>query len=164
MIINGTDKIKTDEGIYIELVCDKLTKERLNNYVRKYIDPVSDFDDFHTTLIYSKNKFEGNVTVDLSLDKIYTKAKEFKKFINQDGTTAVVLELQCLACIELHNTLMKSYDFKYDFDEYIPHITLTYDGANVDTDNMPLPNFMIKFDTINIEPLNANYVEEINKK
>jgi len=160
-------KIKADTGIYIELECDGDSKRRLKEYVKQTIDPDSKYDDFHTTLIYSKKPFDGEINLEIGkdLNKVYAKPIGFKKFINEkENIYAIVIELKCIVCEIAHKELMKKYKFKYDYDKYIPHITLTYNGKDIDIDSLPLPNFMIKFDKINIEPLDENWVDKTDKK
>ena len=56
---------------------------------------------------------------------------------------------------------MKKYDFVYDYSEYIPHITLTYKGKDVDISKLPEYNKTIDFDKINIEPLNEDWANDV---
>ena len=172
-------KIKTD-GVYIELEASKITQkiiknfnDDLNNFLEdnfnksinsKNSDSMKNtINDLHTTLIYSKKDFDG--IIEIPFTKITSKIKGFKKFDNpKENIYALTLELDCEKCIELHNFLMKKYKFKYDFDEYIPHLTLSYKAKGITQkildktkeyfiDKLPV----ITFDKINIEPLDNDW-------
>ena len=160
MSISVSTNINTETGVYIELECTEDTKKRLHQYVTKYIDKNSNYNDFHLTLIYSKKKFSGNIeyTIGMNLKKVFAKPVEFVKFENEkDDIYAVALKLKCSICEIAHKELMKKYDFVYDYDEYIPHITLSYKGKDVDISKLPVPDIFIKFDKLNVEPLDEDW-------
>lgn len=162
MVINK--ELSTETGVYIELECDEQSKEKLSEYVKKYIDPDSDYRDFHTTLIYSKRPFSGVIDYNFgnSVKKIYAKIDDFVRFDNPDQKIyAVAAKLTCKICEVAHSDLKFKYNFKYDYDQYIPHITLTYKGENIDVSKLPKPNFLIKFDKVNVEPLNEDWAKDV---
>ena len=162
MSLRVDQELNTTKGVYIELECSIDTKKKIQQYIHENIDKNSKFDDFHVTLIYSSKPFNGKLNIDLNIDKLYASVDTFVRFDNpSEDVYAVAFKLRCLSCIDLHNSLMKQYKFKYDFDEYIPHLTLTYKGENIDISKLPKPKFILKFDRINVEPLKTNWQEDV---
>ena len=162
MSLEANQKINTKVGVYIELECSIDTKKKIQQYIHDNIDKTSKFNDFHITLIYSKKPFDNNINIDLGVDKLYASVDKFVRFDNpSEDVYAVAFKLKCSSCINLHNLLMKQYNFKYDFDEYIPHLTLTYKGEHIDISKLPKPKFILKFNKINIEKLNENWQDNV---
>ena len=61
---------------------------------------------------------------------------------DDDGHVAkcLVMCYDCPDLIKRHKELMKEHGASYDFDEYKPHITFSYDindGADIDKDELP---------------------------
>lgn len=52
-----------------------------------------------------------------------------------------------------------------DYDTYKPHITLAYDiKQEVDIKDLPIPNFPLVFDRLNVAPLETDYVPKNSEK
>ena len=147
-------------GVYIEAEVDEQTKQNLLEYCAKHNIPTND--DYHCTLIYSKKPFEGEIEkVDVS--SIKCPVENFVRFDNpEEDIYALTLKLDCPAMKEIHQNYMYDYDFIYDYDEYIPHITLSYKAKDIDYKNLPLPDFNIGFSKINIEGLDENWADNKN--
>jgi len=161
-MLQANKKIKSKAGLYVELECDSETKKKLKEYVKQNINKDSDYDDFHTTLIYSKKEIDENIEVKTDVDKIISKFNKFTKFVNEEEDIyAIAIVLKCELCKKLHQDLMKKYDLRYDYDEYIPHVTLTYKGKEIIIDKLPKIDFNIKFDKINIEPLDEDWANKV---
>ena len=90
--------------------------------------------DIHITLLYSRKHVP-----DLKLDDIideWAYPDKFHVFPTFDDKRALVLKLQSKYCINRHKQLMSDYDATYDYPEYIPHVTLSYDIGD-----MKMPTF-----------------------
>lgn len=81
-------------------------------------------DELHTTLIYSKKSFPYDVVKNINVSNDIV---GIRKFNQQNGKIALVLELSGEYVRDEHERLMSEYGLNYDYDEYIPHVTLTYD-------------------------------------
>lgn len=84
-----------------------------------------DKSDLHLTLLYSR-KYLDNYEPSSKTD-IWAYPSKFHIFKGQDGKNILVLMLDCNECIKRHKYLMQQHDATYDFPEYIPHLTLSYD-------------------------------------
>lgn len=93
-------------------------------------------EDMHVTITYSKapvlwadmgpdlfSDLSGNITVP---------AFDGPRTVSPLGDKgAVVLKFQCSALTVRHNEMMR-HGASWDFPGYMPHVTLTYDGGDVD--------------------------------
>jgi hypothetical protein len=90
--------------------------------------------DIHMTMIYSR-KYLPNYEAAGQIDE-WAYPKEFHVFDTFDKKRALVLKLDCPFAIKRHNQIMKEHKATYDYPEYIPHITLSYD-----IEDMEVPEF-----------------------
>lgn len=88
--------------------------------------------DFHTTIVYSRN------TIDWTPAVLNVSAGVVGYRVFGDETRILVLELDCPTLTDRFEEAMDS-GATYDFPEYIPHITLSYDigDFNIDVLNPP---------------------------
>jgi len=113
---------------------------RLLNQILKDLGLQKDFNDnFHCTIAYSKKNFkfklpnENENTVKIKDDQIMVPVKEqcsikgFGNFKTNEGLN-LHIELNCLFCKSEFNRCIKS-GAVYDYNKYIPHITLMYNCA-----------------------------------
>jgi hypothetical protein len=99
---------------------------------------------FHVTLVHSKKP----VPWESSEIKETAKTKGFRIFKTRDsGTNCLVLELDSPY---LHGRFAEAMALgaTYDFDEYIPHITLSYNAGDID------------IEALNHNSMDINLVEE----
>ena len=154
------ENIKYKNGVYIEVEVDEITKNNLLLYCNENNIPTNE--DYHCTLIYSKKPF-GGVIEKKDVSGIKGKVKEFVRFDNPDEDIyALALKLECKELEELHNFYMKKYDFRYDYDEYIAHITLSYKAKDIDYTTLSIPEFDVGFSKMNIEGLDENWADNKN--
>jgi len=173
-------KINYNTGVYIEAEVTSSSKQKikkfikeLNNDLKKKFNKSFNIDDktiseAHVTLIYSKKPFKGEI--EFPFPKINSKAIGFKKFDNEkEDIYALVLELDCPKCKDLHRYLMKKYKFIFDYDQYIPHLTISYKARDITQEMLnEIKKEYIKknkfpkidFDKINIEPLDKNWAND----
>jgi 2'-5' RNA ligase len=97
-------------------------------------------DKVHTTLIYSTKHVEG---VEVNAEEVYNAfISKLDIFTSSTGNKCLVAILECGKMVSRHKELMKKYGFTYDYPEYIPHVTLSYDIK--DWDRFDLMNQYIK--------------------
>jgi hypothetical protein len=82
-------------------------------------------EDLHITLLYSR-KYIPNLELWEDIDE-WAYPDKFHVFPTHDGKRALVLKLRSSYCIMRHTMLMDKYDATYDYEEYHPHVTLSYD-------------------------------------
>ena len=81
--------------------------------------------DIHLTLLYSR-KFLPDYKAAGDID-IKVTPKDFHIFVGFDKKEILVMKIDAPDLIKRHKELMKEHGATYDFPEYIPHITLSYD-------------------------------------
>lgn len=86
----------------------------------------------HVTILFSRKhlpnyKGAGKVSYKASV-------KDFHVF--EGETKVLVLTLESPDLVNRHNELMTEHEATYDFPEYIPHVTLSYDLGDYNIDNL----------------------------
>ena len=89
-------------------------------------------DQLHTTLIFSRTHMPAFVAVGKLSSAIRGVPTQLDVWNSAGGERCLVLRYRCDALIERHNELMIAHNGTYDFAEYIPHITLSYDIGSMD--------------------------------
>lgn len=124
---------KEPSGSYAAVRFDQDTKDKIAKYLKdndipKGIAP----DKLHTTLLYSHKylpDYEAQGKIDPPWIGKPEKFDVWKSQPKEDGSTknCLVLKYSCEKLEERHKFLMDEHDAQYDFPEYIPHITFSYD-------------------------------------
>jgi hypothetical protein len=82
--------------------------------------------DLHTTLIYSRKPCPDIITMPNLVHEAYFNG--FDMFSNSHGEKCVlVMKLNAPTLVQRHLLLMEQHQATYDFESYVPHITLSYD-------------------------------------
>lgn len=105
---------------------DDFQKRRLLQYAEKLGVPnVLPAHKLHCTVLYSNKPC---LMPDIRPERLYpAKADELEVFQSQDGKRVLVAKLASSAIKRRHVQLMAETGGSYDYPEYIPHITLSYD-------------------------------------
>lgn len=120
--------------------------------------------EMHMTVIYSKTHIDG-LKPRGKLDEPFTiTPKEFHIFPAQDGSTnALVVKMNAPELEARHKEIMDDHPkATYDFDEYIPHLTLSYDCGDFDPNTHDATELFepMEVDEEYHEELNLNWAEE----
>jgi len=91
----------------------------------------------HTTLLYSKKPCPDYEPLGKLEPPIEAKLGKFDVWKTQDGKNALVLNLIAPKMVKRHKDLMKEHGASYDYDEYKPHITVSYDVGDLDLKDLP---------------------------
>lgn len=93
---------------------------------------------YHATLLYSRKHLPDYEPCGFLKEMKYAKFGGFAKFdFRLLGTKCLVMKLDSPYLTERHKCLMDVFGATYDFPEYIPHITLSYDVGDLDLDTLP---------------------------
>ena len=131
MLLNEIAKKK---GTYAGVKFDKSTVDKLVKYMKAAgIPSPSSKDDLHTTLLYSRTECP-DYEPDVNCQYIGTPSG-FEKF--GDDKNTLVLAFDCPELAKRHSQLRKEHGATWDYPSYIPHITLSYDAADVDISKLP---------------------------
>ena len=122
-------------------------------------------DDIHSTVIYSRKY------TDISINDIEdlgsAEPLKFHIFETQEDKRALVILLKSEYLENRHKDLMKEHNLTYDFKEYLPHLTLSYDIGDYDISKLDIKD-LPKHLTINTEykedlDLDKSYTDVSNK-
>lgn len=114
--------------------CDEsvntLTKFVEDNEIPNPVAP----EKFHCTLMYSRKpvpEFEPQSVIDPQWAAEHKNFELWDSQPDDDGNTrkVLVMQLDCPELVDRFNFIMDNYDATYDFDEYKPHVTLSYDAG-----------------------------------
>lgn len=119
-----------DAGRYIGIRFTPDTKEKLKQIIHSEEVPNKiDPSDFHSTVVYSRESnipgYEVSGKLETPIDAVID---SFDIFPSQDGKNCLVVKLQAPDLEDMHKKT-KEHGASYDFDEYIPHVTLSYDAG-----------------------------------
>jgi len=137
---------KRVDGTYVGTVFDKDTRKAIKELmVELKVPNRTPSARLHSTIIYSR-KHAPDLKATEAIYPIKAKGKELHIFETRDGKRALVLKLDCPELIERHNEIMAEHQTTYDFPEYIPHVTLSYDCESFDPESYKgkLPNLVIE--------------------
>ena len=156
----------TKRGSYAGVEASKETKEKVLKYLadNKIPTPIKS-EKLHVTLLYSR-KYLPNYRAAGKLDEPYTcKAADFTVWKtspedpNEEKTNCLIVKLKCPALIKRHKDLMKEHGATFDYDEYAPHITFSYDIGDLDVSKLPKIDFDLEFVKEYQEDLNLNWAK-----
>ena len=144
-------------GTFAGVNFDAATLGAFSSYMKaqKIPNPV-DLDTLHTTLLYSKRNLPNYTPEEKYGEPLVAKAAGLDIFSGSGGEkNCLVLKLDCEALKQRHSDLMIDHNADYDFDEYRPHVTLSYDVGDAK------PEDFEDFD----RPINitGEYHEDLNK-
>lgn len=115
--------------------------EKNNLIIPGLLDPSA----MHSTLLFSFKPLPNYVPITYDPQYIatisgFTTWETKSRNNDNQRTNCLVLLVDCPQLVERHQHLMNVHKATYTFDDYIPHITLSYDIGR-DFDMKSLPNF-----------------------
>lgn len=121
---NKNNKYKN--GLYVDCKYDKIAiDELMRQFKEAGFKLTTKTEDVHSTIIFSRQAPSKEFSLKEKTIKVFP--KKLTVFPKGDSGFPLVLELESNDLKELHNEYMRKYRLSYDYDEYIPHITITYD-------------------------------------
>lgn len=127
-------------GTYAGVHFTKETTDQLNSMIRELgvPDPLKT-KDFHTTLLYSRKflpdyKAAGKLSPIPEADSCDYKLEIWPS--NSGEKNLLVLTYKCKWLSDRHDYLMEQHGATWDFPDYKPHITLSYDIGDWEPDRM----------------------------
>ena len=142
-------------GTYVSVKV-KNSKEVYDWFKKQGIE-VLNSDDLHSTISYSRKEFEREPNTDeiiISKDNLIG--------IEQLGDEgAYVLKFNSDELTKRFNECMEA-GATYDYDTYIPHMTITYNGKGVYFEKVNIPDFDIILNNETVEPLDLEWKDKLN--
>jgi len=130
------------KGTYAGVRFDTETNRALHKYMTENKIPTSVRPDkLHTTLLYSRKhlpnyKPAGKIQPPMTgnptgLDVWETQGE------NSAKTKCLIFQYDCPELVTRHKSLMKEHEATFDYPEFKPHVTLSYDIGDMDIDKLP---------------------------
>lgn len=142
-LLKEKNENETEQGTYAGIRFSQDDEDTIMDIVKKIGVPNSiEKSDIHLTLLYSR-KYLPNYEPAPYTD-MWAYPKEFEIFNGQDNKSILVLKVDSPDLVKRHKELMDEHKATYDYPEYIPHITLSYDTE----DFMPLSDIKKRFTKI----------------
>lgn len=153
--------VKHPNGTYIAANVSKESSDSLGSWVKSNNIPNrADPAQYHTTITYSRKGIPDvtNHKFDMPLS---AKIKDWKIFPSGDNKKCLVAVVDCPDLEDYHNEIQNEYGATYDYPDYIPHVTVSYDYGDLPAPK-EVPDIDIKYDKVKIQPLDPDYtsVEE----
>jgi len=125
--VNDDTTTTKEKGTYAGLKIRPQDEEAIFHLTKKMDlpSPIKK-EDIHLTLLFSRKYLPDYQP----LKTVNYEAKPTRFEIFGQEQKILVLKLESNELVKRHKELMKEHDATYDFDEYIPHITLSYDLGN----------------------------------
>jgi len=122
----------------------------------------------HTTLLYSRKYLPDYKAKGKYDDILEGTPSGFEKWPSQpddDGKVAMclVLKYTCTALSKRHKELMKEHEATYDFPDYKPHVTLSYDVGSLQCKDLPKFEEPIEIVEEYAEDLNLDWAKDNTK-
>lgn len=142
------DEIKQEEesnGTYAGYRFDKddlkkVEKWAKDNKIPGAISP----DDYHCTLIYSRKPCPDYKSLGKLETPIVVQFGDKEIWDTNDGKT-LVIKLHSDEMVERHKAIRKEHGATFDYDEYTPHLTISYDvGKDFNLDELEGPKGELK--------------------
>lgn len=126
----------TVKGTYYAARMDAKSKNAIMNFAEKIlkVPNILEKKKLHTTIIFSR-KYAAEAVSSNEIYPITSNGKTLAIFPTQDDKRALVMKLDCPELIKRHEELMQEYEFTYDYDEYVPHVTLSYDCGDFEIED-----------------------------
>lgn len=146
---------KHKDGTYVSLEMSKESRALLDNFVEmnlgltERVDPKT----YHITVIYSRTPVPAAEELTGALLPVEAQAMGYEVFPTKTDGKCLVMRVVCPHATRLNAWLTKK-GATSDYDEYKAHITIAYDmSQEVDPNTLPLPQFHLEFDKLNVAPL-----------
>lgn len=136
------EKQEQQKGTYAGIRYDKATTDAIAKYIKdNNIPNAIKADKIHTTLLYSRKHCPDYIPGGMYKKPYVATPEEFAVWeTNPDAgpkTKCLILKLKCQGLVDRHNELMKEHGATYDYAQYQPHVTLSYDIEDLDVDKLP---------------------------
>jgi len=161
------DEIRINEdnsdskGTYAGVRFCEDTVNRIKTFVEEneIPQPVPD-EKMHSTILYSRKhlpNYEAAGDFEEPFEGIPTEFDLWESQPDEEGnkSNCLVLQYDCDPLVERHQSLMDEHEATFDFEEYKPHVTLSYNVGDLDLSNL---------NPSDVGPINvvSEYSEDLN--
>ena len=156
-------KERRQTGVYASCTYHQTSLNKLAKWMVEHEDLIQapvPLEQIHTTVIYSRKDFDCQVLGKSikATDPQWLWPSGFALLGKpEDEKACLVMLLDAGSLVNIHNFFVE-HGAEHDYDDYIPHITLSYDvPKDFDLSSLTLPDFCFIPNEIKFEPLNLNW-------
>ena len=138
----GINETVDSKGTYAGVRFNKDTINRIKSFIsdNEIPQPVPD-EKLHSTLLYSQKhlpNYEARGDYKFPLKGTPTEFDLWESQPDEEGnkSNCLILEYDCDPLVERHKSLMNEHEATFDFDEFKPHITFSYNVGDLDLSNL----------------------------
>jgi hypothetical protein len=149
-----------DRGVYVAVKPTQQSIIELNLMIQECDIPNAiDGNKLHSTIVFSR-KYDQIL---INKENIYEATIEhFRIFKTREGNSGLVIEMKSKDIVSRHMYFMKKYNLTYEFDEFIPHMTLTYNlTPGFDCSKLPVNRIKLFFHGEYVEDLNLEWKKSL---
>ena len=123
---------QNNKGTYAGVRFDEDTTKRIRTFIEENEIPNGvPNNKLHTTLLYSRKYLPDYKAAGQYDDPLVGEPTEFDVWESQpddkgETSNCLVLQYECDPLSERHKSLMDEHGATFDYDEYRPHVTLSY--------------------------------------
>ena len=166
-----TERRKEQRGTYAGLRFSKESLAKIEAYLKQnHLPNATRPSKLHVTLLYSRIPCDDYEAPGKLKTPYVCKVDGFEIFKtsspdpSKEGWNALVARLDCPELIARHKLLMEEYGATYDFDEYIPHFTLSYNIEDLDWKSLPKFSGTLELDFEYSEELDLDWAAKEGTK
>lgn len=152
---HSSEVIPVEKGTYVSRKVRN--PEILYNFFKDQGVNVVPMNELHCTIAYSRKEF----LLDVDSKDIIIKPEQLKSKLEPLGDDgAIVLKFESKEMIERFNHCIKK-GATYDYPKYQPHISISYNGKDLDLNKIKVPNFDIILCDEKSEELDLNWKAKV---
>lgn len=164
-------KEKDPDGTYAGVELSKSTKDAIVKYCKdNKIPNCTEPSKLHTTVLYSRKYLPDYKPAGKYDEPMIGTPTEFDVWGSKPTTEnpnpkrCLVLQYKCKELSDRHEYLMDKHEATYDYDEYKPHVTFSYDIGDMVIDKLPKFKHDIEIVKEYSEDLNLDWADKSTKK
>jgi 2'-5' RNA ligase len=155
---------KHKDGTYVSLEMSQESKDMLDNFVQMNLGLTERVDKktYHITVIYSRTPVPAAEQLLHMNTSIPVEAQPvgYEIFPTKNDGYCLVMRIICPYATRI-NSQLNAAGATSDYPDYKPHITIAYDiKEKVDPHSLPVPQFQLRFDKLNVAPLDPEFTPE----
>jgi 2'-5' RNA ligase len=152
-------------GSYVAEEFDAESADKLYEFAKSLdVENLVPKEKYHITLIYSKKSLPTSFKVKPLSERnpVIVEPKGLNIFQTQEGNNCLVVEFFTPDLVKRHESLMSKYNLTYDFDSYIPHVSISYNCGDYEIPDDVNFKSIKELKVVNEyhEPLNLDWTKE----
>jgi 2'-5' RNA ligase len=155
---------KHKDGTYVSLEMSEESRDMLDNFVEMNLGLTERVDKktYHITVIYSRTPVPSaeNLLHMNTAIPVEAQATGYEVFPTKNDGKCLVMRMICPYATRL-NSQLTAAGATSDYPEYKAHLTIAYDiKQEINPDILPVPQFQLVFDKLNVAPLDPLFTPE----